>query len=125
MRREEAFGGDDRWVGLVRTDPGEWSGWHHHGQYETYFYVLRGTVELEYGIEREPIAAPVGAFVHMPGDLIHRERTAPGEPGELVLVRLGSGPAVVNVDHPPTTRRPPHDERSRSHGPRLFGCARP
>lgn len=37
----------------------------------------------------------------MPAGVVHRERTAPGEPGEIVLVRLGSGPAVVNVDEPP------------------------
>ncbi len=98
MRREQAFGGEDRWVGLVRTEPGVWSGWHHHGEYETYFYVLRGVLELEYGSEREAVAAETGSFVHMPPNLVHRERTAPGEPGELVLVRLGRGPAVVNVE---------------------------
>jgi glucose/arabinose dehydrogenase len=41
-----------------------------------------------------------GDFAHMPGNLIHRERTPPGEPVEAVVVRIGRGPAVVNVDGP-------------------------
>ena len=36
----------------------------------------------------------------MPGNLIHRERTPPGEPVGAVVVRIGRGPAVVNVDDP-------------------------
>ena len=32
MVREQAFVSDDRWVGVVRTEPGVRSGWHHHGE---------------------------------------------------------------------------------------------
>jgi uncharacterized RmlC-like cupin family protein len=46
MVREQAFAGEDRWVGVVRTDPGVRSGWHHHGDTDTYFYVLSGVIEL-------------------------------------------------------------------------------
>ena len=28
IHRQRAFVGDDRWVGFVRTEPGDWSGWH-------------------------------------------------------------------------------------------------
>lgn len=38
MRREEAFADEASWVGLVRAEPGQVSGWHHHGDYETFFY---------------------------------------------------------------------------------------
>lgn len=31
MAREEAFATDRMWSGLVRTEPGMRSGWHHHG----------------------------------------------------------------------------------------------
>jgi hypothetical protein len=46
--------------------------------------------------------ARAGEFAHVPARLVHRERTAPGDPSELVLVRIGSGPSVVNVDDPPS-----------------------
>ncbi len=100
MRREEAFAGDDRWVGLVRTEPGEWSGWHHHGDHETYFYVLAGELEFEYGSGAPSATVGVGGFIHMPGQFIHRERTKPPDAGALILVRMGKGPTVFNVDGP-------------------------
>ena len=103
VHRRQAFAGDDRWVGYVETQPGEWSGWHHHGETDTYFYVLSGVLEFEYGPAREHLRVGSGDFAHMPPGVIHRERTPPGEPGEIVLVRVGRGPAVVNVDEPPGT----------------------
>jgi uncharacterized RmlC-like cupin family protein len=100
IHRQQAFAGDDRWVGFVRTEPGDWSGWHHHGEHDTYFYVLQGGLEFEYGRDRATIAVGRGDFAHMPGNLIHRERTSPGEPVEAVVIRMGLGPLVVNVDGP-------------------------
>ena len=100
IRRRQAFAGEDRWVGHVQTQPGEWSGWHHHGETDTYMYVLSGGLEFEFGPERERIAVGAGEFALMPAGVVHRERTTPGAPGELVLVRLGPGPAVVNVEEP-------------------------
>lgn len=101
IRRRQAFAGDDRWVGYVETQPGEWSGWHHHGETDTYLYVLDGGLEFEFGPEHERLFVAAGDFAHMPAGVVHRERTAPGHPGEIVLVRIGVGPAVVNVDSPP------------------------
>jgi uncharacterized RmlC-like cupin family protein len=100
IRREEAFAGKDRWIGYVTTQPGEWSGWHHHGEQDTYFYVLRGRLEFEYGREGATARVETGDFGYVPSGVVHRERTAPGEPGEAVLVRVGTGPGVVNVDGP-------------------------
>ena len=100
IRRRQAFAGEDRWVGHVETRPGEWSGWHHHGETDTYMYVLSGGLEFEFGADRERVLVGPGDFALMPAGVIHRERTTPGGPGELVLVRLGPGPAVVNVDDP-------------------------
>jgi mannose-6-phosphate isomerase-like protein (cupin superfamily) len=97
IRRRQAFAGDDRWVGHVETQPGEWSGWHHHGETDTYMYVLAGGLEFEFGPARERVLVGRGDFALMPAGVIHRERTAPGGPGEIVLVRIGPGPAVVNV----------------------------
>lgn len=100
MRRRHAFAGDDRWVGHVETEPGEWSGWHHHGATDTYMYVLEGTLEFEYGTAGETVRVGPGDFAHMPAGVVHRERTTPGEPGQIVLMRFGPGPAVVNVEAP-------------------------
>lgn len=101
MVREMAFAADDRWVGYVRTEPGVRSGWHHHGETDTYFYVLRGSMELEFGPGgTERLTVGVGDFAHVPGGLIHREGTTPDEPAELILVRIGSGEPVVNFEGP-------------------------
>jgi mannose-6-phosphate isomerase-like protein (cupin superfamily) len=100
IRRQQAFVADDRWIGYIRTTPGEWSGWHHHGETDTYFYVLRGGLEFELRAEDTTISVGPGDFAHMPAGVVHRERTAPGPGGEAVLVRIGRGPAVVNVDDP-------------------------
>ncbi len=100
IRRRQAFAGEDRWVGHVETQPGEWSGWHHHGETDTYMYVLAGGLEFEFGPSRERVLVGRGDFAFVPAGVIHRERTTPGGPGEIVLVRIGPGPAVVNVDDP-------------------------
>lgn len=100
IRRRQAFAGEDRWIGHVETQPGEWSGWHHHGETDTYLYVLDGELEFEFGSDGETVAVGRGEFAHVPAGVVHRERTTPGTPGQIVLVRIGSGPAVVNVDGP-------------------------
>lgn len=102
ITREEAFAADDRWVGFVRTEPGDWSGWHHHGDHDSYFFILQGGLEFEYlaGAERETISIGPGDFAQMPSRIVHRERTVPNEPGQVVLVRIGRGPTVFNVEDP-------------------------
>jgi uncharacterized RmlC-like cupin family protein len=103
MQRQQAFVADDRWVGFVTSEPGAWSGWHHHGETDTYFYVMGGGIEFEYGSEGASLAVNAGDFCHVPQGLVHRECPRPGARAELALVRFGSGPAVVNVDGPPAT----------------------
>jgi uncharacterized RmlC-like cupin family protein len=101
MVREQAFAEDDRWVGVVRTEAGVQSGWHHHGDTETYFYVLSGAMEFEFGSGghlRLRVAA--GDYVHMPPRLVHREGTSPDGPAEVALVRIGAGAPVANVEGP-------------------------
>lgn len=101
MVREQAFVSDDRWVGVVRTEPGVRSGWHHHGDTDSYFYVLRGAMELEFGPGgRERLRVGAGDYAHVPRGLIHREGTLPDQPAEVALVRIGPGAPVVNVEGP-------------------------
>ena len=98
MSREEAIVLDDIWSGRVRTDPGATSGWHHHGEHDTVVYVVRGAfrVETSTGV----VQADPGDFVHVPAHTVHRESNPTAETAEVVLVRRGTGPVVVNVDPP-------------------------
>ena len=101
MVREEALVDEDIWVGFVRTAPRRPSGWHHHGQHDTYFYVESGSIRMEFGPEgTEAIEAEPGDFVHVRKGVVHRELNPSSEEGGIVLVRVGSGPPVVNVDGP-------------------------
>jgi uncharacterized RmlC-like cupin family protein len=101
MDRRQLFDHEDRWVGWVRTDAGLAGGWHHHGARDSYIYVLRGTVTIEYGpTGREQVTAAAGDFIFNPARMVHREITAPDEPAEFFVVRVGTGPQNVNVDGP-------------------------
>lgn len=100
MVRERAFGGDV-WAGIVKTAPNRPSGWHHHGHYETYFYVMEGQMRMEFGPGgSDAIVAGPGDFVHVPAETVHREVNPADTPGAVVLMRIGNGPPVVNVDGP-------------------------
>lgn len=101
MVRERAMDEDGVWAGLVRTAPGRPSGWHHHGEHDTYFYVQSGQIRLEFGPNGDRLAeAEPGDFVHVPRGLVHREMNPGGDEGSVILVRVGSGPPVINVEGP-------------------------
>jgi len=71
------------------------------GSADSYLYVLRGRVTIEYGpTGRERVTAVAGDFIFNPARMVHREITAPDEPAELFVVRVGTGPQNVNVDGP-------------------------
>lgn len=101
MVREQAVEDDGFWAGLVRAAPQRPSGWHHHGEYDTYFYVTSGEIRMEFGPNGgKAIEAGPGDFVHVPKNLVHREMNSSSEEAMIVLVRVGQGPPVVNVDGP-------------------------
>ena len=101
MHREEAVATDRLWSGLATTDPGSSSGWHHHGEYETTFYVLSGVVRMEFGPGgRESLEVGPGDFGYVAPGTVHRESNPSGEQSVAVVVRAGSGTPVVNVDGP-------------------------
>jgi uncharacterized RmlC-like cupin family protein len=100
MQREEAYADDERWLGFVRTDPDIEGGWHHHGERDSYIYVLRGSISIDFGPRgRDRITAHPGDFIFNPARMVHREITG-HEPGELIVMRLGPGPQVVNLEGP-------------------------
>ena len=99
--RKEAFDADGVWAGVATTEPGVVSGWHHHGDHETYLYVLSGRFRLESGpAGRDVLEGGPGDFVKIPAHAVHRESNPTAEEGRTVIVRIGRGPVVVNVEGP-------------------------
>ena len=107
MERQQAFATDGMWSGLVRTEAGMRSGWHHHGEYETTIYVLTGALRMEFGPDGSTtVEAVPGDFVYVPKGAVHRESNPSADPADLVVVRAGRGESTINVDGPP----PGHDQ---------------
>jgi uncharacterized RmlC-like cupin family protein len=101
MVREQAITAEGLWSGLVTTEAGMESGWHHHGEHETSIYVVDGALRMQWGPDgTSTLTAVAGDFVRVPKRVVHREGN-PGEaPSHLVVTRAGSGPVTVNVDGP-------------------------
>jgi uncharacterized RmlC-like cupin family protein len=101
MDRRQLLDDGDRWIGWVRTEAGVAGGWHHHGERDSYVYVIDGSIDIEFGPGgRERVTAGPGDVVVNPREAIHREVTGPDGPAELFVVRVGPGPLTVNVDGP-------------------------
>ena len=101
MIREQAVASERMWAGLLRTEPGMVSGWHHHADYESSIYVLSGLMRMEFGPGgAETFDAMPGDFVFVPRRAIHRESNPTDEPADAVVVRSGSGESIVNMDGP-------------------------
>jgi uncharacterized RmlC-like cupin family protein len=105
MDRRQLLEHGDRWLGWVQTDAGLAGGWHHHGERDSYIYVLRGTVTIEYGAAAsDRLTASAGDVIFNPARVVHREITSPDGPAELFVIRIGTGPLNVNVDGPEADR---------------------
>jgi uncharacterized RmlC-like cupin family protein len=101
MIREEAISLEGLWAGLVRTEPHMISGWHHHGEHETAIYVVSGALRMESGPGGESVVeARPGDFLHVPKGAIHREANPEEAESQIVVVRAGRGPTVINVEGP-------------------------
>jgi uncharacterized RmlC-like cupin family protein len=99
--RREQFEREGRWADWIRNEAGDVSGWHHHAANETYVYVSRGSVKIEFGpLGADSVVARAGDFFIVPSQTIHRETT--GRPAELeaFVVRVGGEPEHVDVDGP-------------------------
>ncbi len=99
FRREQFLDDGHVWVGIVTTEPGATSPWHHHGDYTTYAYLLEGEATVEYGDdgERKRFTADDGLAVIPPG-VVHREINSGSTGNKFLIMRVGHGPAVVPVD---------------------------
>jgi uncharacterized RmlC-like cupin family protein len=101
MERRTVFEEGGTWAGWVRTDAGVAGGWHHHGGHESFIFIIRGALSIDYGPGgHRSIRASAGDFVFNPANVVHRETTSPAGEVEAFVVRVGDGPLLVNVDGP-------------------------
>ncbi len=101
MHRQRAIEVPGLWSGLVHTEPGATSGWHHHGEHETSLYVVRGAMRLEFGPHGQSVVyAGLGDFIHIPAHVVHRESNPTQQLATAVIARAGIGVTTVNVDEP-------------------------
>ena len=96
--REEAIVVGDLWSGRALTEPGIASDWHHHGEHDTIAYVVRGALLVE--TATDVVQGGPGDFVHVPAHTVHRESNPTKETSEVLVIRRGTGPIVINVDGP-------------------------
>ena len=105
MVRERAISTGNLWAGLVRTEPHMVSGWHHHGDHETSIYVISGVLRMESGWGGESVVnATPGDFLYVPREAIHRESNPGDVESQIVVVRVGHGPTVINMESPATSQ---------------------
>ncbi|HEY6469688.1 MAG TPA: cupin domain-containing protein [Candidatus Dormibacteraeota bacterium] len=101
MHRRQAVATDLVWAGLVHTQPGAVSGWHHHGDHESIIYVLSGALHMEFGAHgADAFDALPGEFVYVPPYSVHREGNVTEALATLVVTRSGQGESVLNMDGP-------------------------
>lgn len=105
---QQAFSHEQGWVGFLRLEPGASSPWHHHGEWDSYAYVIAGVLRWEHGpggMDATEIGA--GDVGHMPAWMIHRDVSAGDVDLEMVLFRAGDGELTIDVDGPdaPTEER--------------------
>jgi uncharacterized RmlC-like cupin family protein len=104
MDRQQAVATDGMWSGLVRTEAGMVSGWHHHGEHESVIYVLTGSLRMEFGPGgADTVVASPGDFLYVPAGAVHRESNPSAEPADIMVVRAGHGESTVNLDGPPAS----------------------
>ena len=98
---EEAFADPGAWVGFIKLPPGATSGWHHHGEWDSYAVVLAGVLRWEYGEGGgQAIEVRAGDTGRMPAHVVHRDVSAGEEPLDMVLFRAGEGELTFNVPGP-------------------------
>lgn len=102
MQRREAVVSGEVWAGLVHTDVGATSGWHHHGSHESVLYVTAGALRVDFvtGDGVRTVQGGPGDFLHVPPYVVHREGNPTPEPSAAVVFRSGAGEVVVNVAGP-------------------------
>jgi uncharacterized RmlC-like cupin family protein len=101
MQRRQAVATGRLWSGVVHTQPGVFSAWHHHGDHESVIYVVTGGLRMESGIDgKDVFDALPGEFVFVPPHSVHREGNVTEKVATIVVTRQGVGESVFNVEGP-------------------------
>jgi quercetin dioxygenase-like cupin family protein len=102
ITRHLAFREEDFLVVRSRVEPGVVSGWHHHGDYDVYGYLVSGSIHFEHGPGgRDITSVNPGDFFHVRARTVHRDVNPSGTEGqEAILFLRGSGQMVINVEGP-------------------------
>jgi len=102
ISRHLAFKGEDYLVVRSRSEPGTTSGWHHHGEYDVFGYLVSGSARFESNDGKsDAILLSPGDFFHVPHHTVHREINPSSDEGnEFILFLRGTGPMVINLDDP-------------------------
>ena len=100
--RHLAVRGDEFSIVRSRVDAGVRSGWHHHGDYDVYGYLVSGAIQFEAGPGgRDAVSVGPGDFFHVPARTVHRDVNPSTTEGQVVILFLrGHGPMVVNAEGP-------------------------
>ena len=102
ITRHRAFEGEGLKVLHSHADPDTVSGWHNHGDYYVYGYVVSGTARFESGPGgTDAVSAGTGDFFAVPPHTVHREiNPSSTKDQEVILFLQGTGPTVSNVEGP-------------------------
>lgn len=101
--RKTAFETDGLWAGVTTVIAKETtSQWHHHADHDSVMYILDGKIRVDWGVkgEKSLVMGP-GDFAFFRRGVIHCAQLVDGsEACRFVVVRIGQGETVVNVDGP-------------------------
>jgi len=86
-------------VGYVMMEVGMVFGWYYYGDYESYIYVLFGVMCMEFGLGGgDVVEVGLGDFIFVLLYIVYCESNFLFENFMVVVVCVGSGELVVNVD---------------------------
>ena len=89
------------WTGWIRNDAGNVSGWHQHPGSDTFVYLIRGSLAVDYGRgARDRVVGNPGDFLLIPAGTIHRETTGDESDLEAFVFRVGREPEQVDEAGP-------------------------
>jgi uncharacterized RmlC-like cupin family protein len=99
--RRRHYEREGRWASWIRNEAGDVSRWHHHAANETYVYISRGSLTIEFGPGgAESVEARAGDFIVIPSGTVHRETTGAEADLEAFVIRIGGDPEHVYMDGP-------------------------
>jgi len=101
--RKTAFETEGLWTGVTTVISKDTpSQWHHHKDHDSVMYMLEGEIRVDWGEQGEKsFNMKPGDFAFFRRGVIHRAKVINGDQDcRFVVVRLGYGETVENVDGP-------------------------